>query len=80
MTKAILGLVQLWTYMRSSKRGEARLWIRPMLTPLLDALGAIVSPALLPIARRQVKPMGHLPGMHGMGLALLGRGPHLMAR
>jgi hypothetical protein len=76
----ILSLAQLPMYMRGNKRGEARLWIHPILTPLTDALGAILSAALLPMACKPVKPTGHLPGMRRVGMALLGRTPHPTAR
>jgi hypothetical protein len=84
MAKGIPSLAQLPMYMRGNKQGEARLWIHPILTPLADALadalGAVLSPALSPMAYKQVKPMEHLPGMCGVGLALLDRSPHPTAR
>jgi hypothetical protein len=75
MAKGIPSLAQLPMYMRSIKRGEARLWIHPILTPLADALGAILIAALLPMACKQVKPMKNLPWMRRVGLALLSRSP-----
>ena len=80
MAKGILSLVQLPMYMCGNKQGEVRLWIHPILTPLTDALSVILSAALLPMACKQVKPTGHLPGMCRVGMALLGRTPHPTVR
>ena len=80
MAKGILSLAQLLMYMHSNKQGEAWLWIHPILTPLTDALSIILSAALLPMACKQVKLTGHLPGMHRVGMALLGRTPHPTVR
>jgi len=80
MAKGILSLAQLPMYMHGNKWGEAQLWIHPILTPLTDALGIILSAALSPMACKQVKPTGHLLEMRRVDMALLGRTPHPTAR
>jgi hypothetical protein len=76
MAKGTPSLAQLPMYLRGDKRGAARLWIHPILTPLADALRAILLAALSPMACKQVKPMKYLPWMRRVDLALLGRSPH----
>jgi hypothetical protein len=75
MAKALPSLAQLPTYMCHNKQADTQLLIYRTLPLLRYSLKA--NPITIPflMACKLVKPMGHLPRMGGVPLALLGKSP-----
>ena len=77
MAQGLPGLAPLPMHMHGNKQAEVWLQIHPMLTLLTHTLCPTLPITPSPIAHEQVNPMEYLPRMIGIGLALLGRSPHL---
>ncbi len=77
MAQGLPGLAQLPMHMHGNKQVEVWLQIHPMLTLLMHTLCPTLPITPLPMAHKQVNPMEYPPRMIGVGLAPLGRSPHL---